>query len=51
MKTFTAELASLINKYSLEKGSNTLDYLLADYLNSCLESYNKVMRARDLHSK
>lgn len=31
MNSFTEELKSLINRYSLENGSDTPDWLLADY--------------------
>lgn len=44
---FTSELASLINRYSLEKTSGTPDYILAEYLTDCLESYNKTVVDRD----
>jgi hypothetical protein len=51
MNTFISELSELINKYNLENGSNTPDYVLAEYLNSCLKNYDDVMMARDKHSK
>lgn len=35
---FREELEILINKYCLENGSNTPDFLLADYLMDCLNS-------------
>jgi hypothetical protein len=47
VKTFEGELSSLINKYSKENGSNTPDFILAQYLNECLESFNKASRARE----
>lgn len=37
---FLADLAMLINKHSIEKYSNTPDYILAAFLCKCLESYN-----------
>lgn len=44
---FTAELSALINRYSLENGSNTPDFLLALYLTECLTTWNKAVRARE----
>lgn len=40
---FQAELTTLINVHSLENGSDTPDFVLAEYLVSCLESYEKVI--------
>lgn len=49
--TFKQELTSLINKYNLENTSNTPDFILADYLINCLDSYNKIKVWNDkLHS-
>lgn len=44
---FTRELQVLINRYSLENGSNTPDFLLASYLVNCLMAYNEAVRNRD----
>jgi hypothetical protein len=48
---FTRELAQLINKYSLENGSNTPDYVLATYLTNCLFEFNEATNARRDHFK
>lgn len=40
MKTFEEELKELINKHSKENESNTPDFILAQFLNSCLEAFN-----------
>ena len=45
--SFEKELTELINKYSLENGSNTPDYILAKYLNDCLTTFNKAIKKRD----
>lgn len=37
---FQRDLASLLNKYGLEKPSNTPDFVLAEYLTQCLVAYN-----------
>lgn len=39
--TFKKDLTSLINKYSLENGSNTPDFVLSEYLVMCLKAFNK----------
>lgn len=44
---FRRELESLINRYSLENGSNTPDFILADYLVRCLETFDSVVNRRD----
>ncbi len=46
--TFKKELQTLINKYYLENTSNTPDFLLADYLNDTLNTFDKLMARRDL---
>lgn len=45
--SFEKELTELINKYSLENGSETPDYILAKYLNDCLTTFNKATKKRD----
>jgi hypothetical protein len=34
------ELSSLLNKHSAENGSNTPDFILAEYLMGCLTAFN-----------
>ena len=46
MNNFEAELTALINKYSLENGSDTPDFILADFLIGCLESWNNNVSER-----
>jgi hypothetical protein len=38
---FKVELTDLINRYSLENGSNTPDFVLAEHLCECLETFNR----------
>ena len=45
--SFRKELRDLINKCSMENGSNTPDFILAEYLVDCLESFDKVTNARE----
>lgn len=44
---FQKELEHIINKYSLENGSNTPDFILAEYLTNCLKAFNKCSRKRE----
>lgn len=45
--TFPHELCQLINKHSIEAGSNTPDFILAEYLKQCLEAFDMCVRRRD----
>lgn len=44
---FRKELEILINKYSMENGSNTPDFILADYLTACLSAFDKALKERE----
>lgn len=44
---FHRELASLLNKYSKENDSGTPDFILAQYLNNCLDTFNRAISARE----
>lgn len=44
---FRQELAALLNRYSMENGSNTPDFLLADYLIACLRVLEGVTSERE----
>ncbi len=46
-KTFYEELRSLINRHSRENESNTPDFILAEYMQECLASFEKASRARE----
>ena len=46
-ETFKKELESLINSYSMENGSDTPDFILAEYLVNCLKAFNEASKARD----
>jgi hypothetical protein len=45
--SFLKELEILINRHSQENGSNTPDFILAQYLSFCLESFNAAVNARE----
>lgn len=47
MHSFEQELTHLINKKCLENGSNTPDFILANYLRRCLETFNACVTRRD----
>ena len=46
MDTFKDELRDLINKHSMENGSDTPDWLLAKYLCLCLDAFDETIRIR-----
>ena len=45
-KSFKEELCDLINRHSKENGSDTPDFILAEYLNNCLEAFDKSVDSR-----
>ena len=45
--TFIVDLKNLINYYNKEKGSNTPDFLLAQYLSSCLRTFDRAVTNRE----
>lgn len=47
MSDFKRDLEVLINKHSMENGSNTPDFILAQYLQGCLDNFGTVMETRD----
>ncbi len=44
---FQRELTDLINKYSKENGSDTNDFVLAEYLCQSLKAFDYAVRYRD----
>lgn len=44
---FERDIQDLINRHSKEDGSNTPDFILAEFLNGCLESFNLAVRLRE----
>lgn len=44
---FRKRLEHIINSESRENGSNTPDFLLADYLTDCLAVFDKTVTARE----
>ena len=46
-ESFKRELESLINRFSQENGSNTPDFILAQYLLACLQAWNDSVTARE----
>jgi hypothetical protein len=46
-ESFQKELEHLINRHSQESGSDTPDFILANYLSDCLEAWNRATRRRE----
>jgi len=46
MDEFRKELESLINRCSMENGSNTPDFILAEYLTDCLAAFDHAIQCR-----
>lgn len=44
---FVSDLTRLINSYSIENGSNTPDFMLAEYLMGCLENFERTSNQRE----
>lgn len=44
---FQRDLERLINSYSMERESNTPDYILAKYLQACLDAFNAASNSRE----
>lgn len=47
MGDFKTELTVLLNRYSKENGSNTPDFLLAEYLLGALDNYETTINRRE----
>jgi hypothetical protein len=45
--TFRKELSDLLNKHSKENGSDTPDYLLADFVGEMIQVFDNAVRLRD----
>jgi len=45
--SFVAELKDLINKHSMDGGSNTPDFILAEYLKQCLKTFDMCIQRRE----
>jgi len=44
---FRKELENLINSYSKENGSDTPDWILANYMDMCLQAYDQATNQRE----
>ena len=52
MRSYRKELETLINKQSLENVSNTPDFILAEYLETCLKAFDyAVLQRTSWHRK
>lgn len=46
-QSFQEALRELINRHSMENGSDTPDYMLAEYLCDCLATYETIIVKRE----
>lgn len=44
---FRAEIERVVNRYSMENGSNTPDFILAEYLTACLAAFDVAVQQRE----
>ncbi len=44
---FITELCELLNRRSMENGSDTPDFILAQYLTDCLRAWNRATKRRE----
>lgn len=51
MSDFVVELKHLINSHSMENDSDTPDFILARYIQNCLDTYAVAIRQRDDYYK
>lgn len=47
MDSFKRELRNLINVHSKDGKNNTADFILADFMNACLNAYGEAVNRRD----
>ena len=45
---FRKEIEAIINRHSKENGSNTPDFILAQFLEECLMLFDKTVRQREI---
>lgn len=48
MASFEKELRNLINIHGKDGESNTADFILADFMNACLNAYKSAVADRDV---
>lgn len=46
MESFESALREVINKFSMENDSNTPDFILAAYMEACLNAFNAAVNRR-----
>lgn len=44
---FRNQIENAINRHSMENGSNTPDFILAEYLTDCLDAFDKAVASRE----
>jgi hypothetical protein len=48
-KAFRRELEELLNRHSMENGSNTPEYVLGDFLAGCLDVFDRAVSIRSMY--
>ena len=48
MNEFRSKIEHLVNSCSMENGSDTPDYILAEYLTTCLMAFDRATNRRDV---
>ena len=48
--TFQQELCALVNRHGIDNDTNTPDYVLAEYMCTCLQGYELALAARRAHA-
>lgn len=44
---FRSELKQMLNRHSMDNGTNTPDFILADYMIRCLDNFTETTQARE----
>ncbi len=44
---FVKAISEVVNRYSIENGSNTPDFILADYIADVVDAWNEAVRRRE----
>lgn len=46
-ESLRSDIANVLNRHNTESGSNTPDFILADFLVDCLSAFDKALKRRD----
>ena len=45
--SFRRDLERVLNRHSIENGSDTPDFILAEYVKACVEAFDQAVRVRE----